>query len=360
MLKSTLLTVLILFTTNIVLNAQLVYHDASSLPLCGKISEQTETRYERLPADLKSVTRPAVWNLGKNTAGLYVRFASASTSVGLKWSLLNNSMMNHMTATGIKGFDLYCLEDHEWVFVNSARPKLDAKDNEATIIENMREGEKEFLLFLPLYDGVTSFQIGIDANTTLLPPKVSTPQTDKTVICYGTSILQGGCATRPGMAHTNILVRWLHTEFINLGFSGNGQLDYEIAETIANKEAVLIILDFMPNVSVQQIEEKLEKFYTIIRKKQPNTPLLFMENPIYPHSHFDKSLAQTLTNKNKALHKVFAKLMGQGDENIRLIPAEGMIGADGEGTVDGTHFTDLGFIRYAEYLYPIIKPYLHN
>lgn len=342
------------------INAQLKYYSADAYPLYGKISDQTETRYERLPVHLRSVTRPPVWELGKNTAGLYLRFSSNTTSVGLKWTLYQNRIMNHMTPTGIKGFDLYCLQNGKWEFVNSARPDTNSMENIATIISHMQSDEKEFMLYFPLYDGVTSLEIGIDSTATLAFPKQETTDNRKPVICYGTSILQGGCASRPGMAHTSILARWLGYEFINLGFSGNGQLDYEIAELIAGKEASLIILDFMPNVNVTQIEEKMERFYNIIRKKAPGTPILFIENPVFPQARFDTSMYRVVKEKNEALHKAFARLLKNGEQDIYLIPSAGMIGTDGEATVDGIHFTDLGFLRYAEYLYPILKEHLYE
>jgi len=334
--------------------AQVVYHDASYFPLLGKVSEETETRYERLPAVLSNKTRGPVWALGKNTAGLAVRFNSNSTAISVKWELLDNSFMNHMAMTGIKGIDLYALENGKWEYVNTARPGSE-KNNETSLINNMEKKEREFMFYLPLYDGVTSLEIGIDTDAEINQPKVDLPQRSKPVVCYGTSILQGGCASRPGMAHTNILSRWFNRQFINLGFSGNGQLDYEIAEIMAEVDASLFILDFMPNVNVAQIEEKTERFYSIIREKQPDKPIVFIENPIFPFAKFDKTTAKTLQDKNKALHIVFDKLKKKGEKNIWLISSEKMIGMDGEGTVDGVHFTDLGFMRYAEYLYPRIK-----
>jgi lysophospholipase L1-like esterase len=339
---------------------QLKYQSADSFPLFGKISELTETRYERLPATLRETTRPPVWDLGKNTAGLFLRFRSNSATIGLKWSLYQNRIMNHMTSTGIKGFDLYCLENGEWIFVNAARPFTDATDNETTIVTNMNSDEKEFMLYFPLYDGVTSLEIGIDSTAFIAPPNVRLPHAEKPVICYGTSILQGGCASRPGMAHTNILSRKTNREFINLGFSGNGQLDYEIAEIIAGREASVIIMDCVPNADVKQIREKMEKFYSIIRAKQPETPVLFIEDPRFPQGKYDRVLQKEVEEKNKALLDVFNSLKAKGDANIEWISSEPMIGYDNEGTVDGIHFTDLGFMRYADYLYPYIKKWLNK
>jgi lysophospholipase L1-like esterase len=341
-------------------NGQLKYCNADDFPLYGKISEQTETRYERLPAALRTVSRLPVWELGKHTAGLFLRFRTNTTTIGLMWSLYENSIMSHMALTGIKGFDLYCLENGAWYFAGAAQPAANAMDNTATVITNMDGSEKEMMLYFPLYDGVTALQIGIDSAAFIAPPAVAAPVREKPVICYGTSILQGGCASRPGMAHTNILSRRLNREFINLGFSGNGQLDYEIAEIIAAREAALIILDFVPNASVQQMQEKMEQFYDIIRAKQPLTPILFIEDPPFPSGRYNRVLQREVEDKNKTVREIFDRIKAKGDAFIEFIPSEPMIGADCEATVDGIHFTDLGFMRYAGYLEPYIKKYVRQ
>jgi hypothetical protein len=339
-------------------NAQLKYYDAAEFPLFGKISEETETRYERLPAYLKSEIREPLWRSGKNTAGLFLRFASNSSSIGVKWSLLNNFRMAHMTDIGVRGFDLYALEDGEWHFVNTTRPQLGNVDNEIVVVRSMSEEMREFMLYFPLYDGITALEIGVDSTAIITQPKTNTFADRKPIIAYGTSITQGGCASRAGMVHTAILSRWLDTEIINLGFSGQGQLDYEIAEMIANKEASLILIDNMPNCTYVQVKEKTENFYNIIRAKQPDVTIMFFESPIFPSGRFDSSHGQRVADKNVVLREVFERLVEKGEKNIVLVPAAGMIGTDGEATVDGVHFTDLGFMRYAEYLYPIIRQHL--
>ena len=88
-------------------NAQLVFHDADNFLLLGKISEDTETRYERLPIYLKEKTSPPVWSLGKCSTGLAIRFRTNSTQIAARWELFYDKVMNHMAFTGIKGLDLY-------------------------------------------------------------------------------------------------------------------------------------------------------------------------------------------------------------------------------------------------------------
>lgn len=333
--------------------AQLVYQDASAFPLLGKATDATLTRYERLPASLENVSRKALWDLGRCSAGLALRFRSNSTRIAAKWEVLFNRSMNHMTPTGIKGLDLYCLQDGKWVFAGSGRPQ--GKVNEATIVKNMDAEEREYLLYLSLYDGVTSLSIGVDSLSSISGPAVNLPVRTKPVVFYGTSILQGGCASRPGMAHTNILERWLNRECINLGFSGNALLDLEIAEVAAGVDASMFVLDFLPNATLEQMKERAEKFYSIIRAKHPDTPILFVEDPIFTHSRFDKKVAQEVKDKNETLAGILSSLKKKGEKNIYFLSSKDIIGHDGEATVDGVHFTDLGFMRYAEVLYPVIK-----
>lgn len=208
-----------------------VYTDASVFPLYGKVSEQTNERYERLPSSLEGVSREPVWYLGRHSAGLFIRFRSNSTSIHARWESTFNNTMTHMTDTGTKGLDLYALVDGEWRHVCSAQPQ--GKKSERCIIANMDPVEREYMLYLSLYDGVKSLEIGVDEGSMLDLPAVDRPSREKPVVMYGTSILQGGCANRPGMAHTNIIGRRLDREVINLGFSGNALLDMEIAELMA-------------------------------------------------------------------------------------------------------------------------------
>lgn len=334
--------------------SQLIYHDASAFPLLGKAAESTGARYERFPDSLKHVSRTPLWNLSRNSAGMAIRFRSNSTTIAARWVTLSNAHMNHMTDTGVKGLDLYCLQpDGQWRFVNSGRPN--GKTNQATIIKNMSPQEREYMLYLPLYDGLVSLFIGVDSLSTIGQPLQHSPVRTKPVVFYGTSILQGGCASRPGMAHTNIISRRLNRECINLGFSGNALLDLEVAEIMAGVDAGVFVLDCVPNASVAQMKERLETFYRIIRDKHPDTPVIFIEDPVFPHMLYDERIAKEVKRKNDTLKEIYHDLKRKNEKNIILIPSKNMLGDDGEATVDGIHFTDLGMMRYADLVCPVIK-----
>lgn len=331
-----------------------VYTDASVFPLYGKVSDQTNERYERLPSYLEDVSRDPVWYLGRNSAGLFIRFRSNSTSIHARWESTFNNSMTHMTDTGTKGLDLYAIVDGEWRYVCSAQPQ--GKKSERCIIANMDPVEREYMLYLSLYDGVKSLEIGVDEGSMLDLPAVDRPSREKPVVMYGTSILQGGCANRPGMAHTNIIGRRLDREVINLGFSGNALLDMEIAELMASVEDPgLYVLDYVPNASAEAIDQVGEQFFRIIRDAHPDVPVIFIEDVIFPHTIFDNKILEEVTKKNEAQKRLYKKLKKSGEKRIYYISAEGMIGDDGEATVDAIHFTDLGAMRYVDHVLPVIK-----
>lgn len=331
----------------------LKFINADSFQLIGKGFEDTQTRYERLPASLESLTRSPVWHLSKNCSGMAIRFRTNSSVIAARWEVTGDVVMNHFTPTGIKGLDLYCLKDGKWIFVNSARPA--GKTTTATIIDNMSGQDMEYMLYLPLYDGLKTLEIGVSADASISNSELNSPRIGKPIVFYGTSITQGGCANRAGMAYPNILSRKLDKEIINLGFSGNGQLDLEVAEAMATIDASCFVIDCLPNVSVQQMNEKYARFLEIIREKHPTTPILLIESILFTHINFDRKIDAVVKEKNKTLVKIYKEQKEKGDKNIYYQKADNLIGNDLEATVDGIHLTDLGFIRMAEQLYPRLK-----
>ena len=336
--------------------ADVVYTDASAFPLHGKAAPETSARYQRFPAEFKKTAREPLWALSENSTGLYVRFRSNAPAIHARWT--NRAYhMPHMTDVGVGGLDLYANLDGEWRFVGSGfNWGTIRKQHEKRLVGNMDAAMREYMLYLPLYDCLDSLSIGIPRGYVLEAPELDSPRSESSIVMYGTSILQGGCASRPGMAHTAILSRALDREVINLGFSGNAFLDTEVAQLISRMEnPSLIVLDYVPNASAQKIESYGEEFFRIIRQAHPDVPVVFVEDPIFPHSVVDKSILKEVTQKNKAQEELYLKLKGAGEPYIYYVPAEGMLGADGEATVDGVHLTDLGMMRYVDHILPTLK-----
>lgn len=343
---------------------KIVYTSATIFNLYGKAFDpQTEPdscRYQRLPMKYQVISREPLWRLGTESAGMYLRFRTDSPEIFARWTSKYKNSMNHMTDTGTRGLDLYALVDGQWQFVRSGRPERN-RVSDVPIIQNMQPQMREYMLYLSLYDGITSLEIGVDEGSLLEQSAIASPSSDKPIVMYGTSILQGGCASRPGMAFTNIIGRKLNREVINLGFSGNALLDLEVAEIMAAiKDPGIYVLDYVPNASPENITEKGENFFRILRNAHPDVPVIFLEDPVFPFSYFDQRIKDEIAKKNAAQEDLFRKLSESGEKNIYFLNSSKEIGMDNEATVDGIHFTDLGMVRYTDFILPTLKKVLRN
>ncbi len=338
---------------------ELVYHDLRSFPLIGTLAPDASEAYTRLPDSLQGRVRDELWNLGLNSAGLAVRFRSDSPRLAAEWHSRNKFNMNHMTATGIRGLDLYVLTpDSQWTTVSSARPAFHNHHSRSLMVTDMQPGVmREYMLYLSLYDGVDTLRIGIDSTATLALPAVDLPRRQKPVVVYGTSIVQGGCATRPGMVHTSILERLLQREVVNLGFSGNARLDPEIAALMAQADASVYVLDPLPNCTPERVDTAMVPFVKIIRDRRPSTPIVLVESPISPIARFNTEVAATLAAKNAVLRRIYNELKAAGDPNLYYFEAKDIVGDNPEVTVDNYHFTDTGFDIFARSLAPLIRQF---
>jgi hypothetical protein len=361
-LSLSLLFVMIVSGVDTTLYAQkreeMKFVDAGELMLIGKGFEETTVEYGRVPVELEHKLRPQLLSLGTNSAGLAVRFNTNSSYVGVEWKLLHDVSMNHMPDTGIKGLDLYILEKGVWRYAGTARPG--GKENFAIFIKSMTKERREFIAYLPLYDGVESVSIGVDPDAEISAPlsnRLVKSEEKRPILFYGTSITQGGCASRPGMAYTSILGRKLDRETINLGFSGNARMDFAMAEAIAMVDAEAVVLDCLPNTTAQGLKDSAYVFIRHILDNRPGMPVYMVENPNFPHLFADTSAKAQLREENEVWRDIFARLLSEGYDNVTYIRGDNLLGEDGETTVDSVHFTDLGFLRFAESLLEYLTPY---
>lgn len=331
------------------------YHSLDGMPLLGTLVPDASVPYTRLPDSLRNVARKAVWDLGQNSAGLALRFRSDAKDINLRWVSADTSYMSHMAPSGSRGLDLYVLgDDSVWTTLGCARPNRHRTRSDAEVMRNMEPRMREYMLYLSLYNGVDSVEIGVDSAASVLPPAVDLPRAGKPIVMYGTSILQGACASRPGMAHTNMVMRELQHEVINLGFSGNALLDPEIARFMAQADAAIYVIDATTNCSPATIDERMANFIGILRSAHPHTPILVVESPIFPASRFNTRLRETIEDKNRRLKAIYTRLKAN-DANLYYFEGADVLAGDNEATVDNTHFTDKGFASYAGRLIPVIK-----
>jgi len=307
---------------------------------------QREYPLQRLPQKYKKSLRKEVWDLSKNPAGVSVSFSSNTSKLLVKWSLKSHFKMHHMTDVGVSGIDLYHKEGNNWHFLSTGIPT--ELNNEQYLFKGLQKKVRHYKIHLPLYNIVTEFELGFDSNSTLDIIVDKNPP----LIFYGTSITQGGCASRPGLAYTNIISRQLDRSCVNLGFSGNGHLEKSIAKILSKIDSAIFIIDCMWNVDKKLLVKNTIPFIKALRsnKDNVNCPILFYDQYVSNLKHLDKKFIKPIIEKNAILEKMLKSKIDKGFKNLYLIKQEGCINQDTEATVDGIHFNDLGFERYSKHL----------
>jgi lysophospholipase L1-like esterase len=319
---------------------------------------EKERIYRRLPKRPSYALPPDVDSLADNTAGGQIRFQSDSSRLSVKVRLKGIANMNHMPATGQCGFDCYIGMPGEQKYYSTTKYDHTKQEYEFVMFENRNAGLQNITLYFPLYMGVDEVLIGLDTGSDLIATHPYS--SDQSIVIYGSSITQGACASRPGMAYPNILSRKMNVEFYNLGFSGSGKGEAEVAEVISEiSNPSLFILDYEANcVSPELFRTTLPEFIRIFRGKHPEVPILVLSQIRFGLDHFEPYILNLRLERKRIQQSVVEAYRKQGDNNIYYYDGEELFGDDyHDCTVDGIHPTDLGFHRMAEKLAPVIKKY---
>ena len=294
--------------------------------------------------------REPVWNLSRDSAGIAIRFVTDSTALEARWTLRRPRLeMKHMPATGVSGIDLYVRTDDGWRWVACGQPQ--GTTTTTTLVQGLPAETREFMLYLPLYNGIDSIEIGTTAESTIEPA----PERSKPIVFYGTSITHGACASRPGMGHPAILGRRLDRPIVNLGFSGNGRLEPEVGEFLVEIDAAVFVLDCLPNLNGDQTARRTEPMVRQIRAAHPDTPIVLVEDRAYADNPFDAGRRARNEANWKAFRAAYERLSADGVTGLSYLEGANLLGDDGEGTVDGSHPTDLGFMRQADAFEPVLR-----
>lgn len=337
-----------------------VYVDAATLGVYGKAGEVPGHPYSRLDPEKYGVKGSLATKCLQST-GVFVVFNTDSESLSLRWETSPLRVVGANTgANAQKGLDLYIKRDGRWVFAAVGTPDMagDCVHHERKVISSMPEGNKECLLYLPLFDSVESLEIGVDPGSSITASP--NPFAHK-IVFLGSSITHGSAASRAGMSYVARYGRDNGLYCLNLGFSGQAKLQEYWARVAADIEADAFVFDQFSNPSAKVINESFDSFVDIIREAHPETPLIFLQTIRRERRNFNEEADAYEAAKQKAGEaKVRARM--KTDKNIYFIPSDGFLGDDSLGTADGTHPTDVGFSRMLEKMSPklnkILKKYI--
>jgi hypothetical protein len=252
--------------------------------------------------------------------------------------------------------DLYARDEEDggrWKWVNVSRPV--GTKVKAELIRGLRPGLREYALYLPLYNGVASLQVGVPEGAAFeaLKPREALP-----ILFYGTSITHGASASRPGMVHTAILGRWLDWPVINLGFSGNGKMDASVGTFLERQKMAVLVIDCAPNMNAELLAARTVPLVKQVRAAQPELPIVLVEDRRWTNSWVTPEKEAYHDANHAALRAAFEALTAEGVEGLHYIGGDELYGTDAEGAVDASHATDLGFMRQAAIFEPVLREIL--
>lgn len=302
--------------------------------------------YNRLPDDVGESVSSGVHYLNAHTAGGRIKFVTDSPYVAIKAVMPVVEKMPHFALTGSAGFDLYVGKKE--VYCNSFTPPFDLTDGYESVIRFDCKRKREVTVNFPLYSGVSELYVGLDENAVLEASagyKHTAP-----IVYYGSSITQGGCASRPGNAYQSIISRALQTDFINLGFSGSARGEREIAEYISNLKMSAFVYDYDHNApSLKHLENTHQRMFSIIREKNPSLPIVILSRPKY-------RLTKDEEKRLEIIRRTYTDAISANDKNTYLVDGPTLMKYAGhDGVVDDCHPNDLGFYSIAKVLIPLLK-----
>jgi len=354
MKKKTILSFLLLLLGTLCMEAQMKWVNPLEQPfqvVRGRAwNQELQGTYVRLPQKAKEKVTKAVWELSRQSAGLSIAFYSDSPEIKVRYAVNGNRSMAHMPATGVSGVDLYATDRNgrsRWCAGKYSLGDTLVYTYGGITYEDGTDKGYEYTLFLPLYNSVSFLEIGIkeDASIDFIPVSAEKP-----LVVYGTSIAQGACASRPGMAWANIIGRDLQHPVINLGFSGSGKLEKELFELLAETDARLYIIDCMPNMiapaDTAVIAERILAGVKILRARNA-APILLVEHSGYTNEYTSARAASSYKAANRRLREAYNTLMQQQVHDIHYLTKE-EIGLSMDAMVEGVHPSDLGMQQCAD------------
>ncbi len=322
--------------------------DGRYLPIEGRAFGDVEHYYDRLPSGVTTNVNGGVRGMKHHTSGMLFRFVTDSKRLHIRWTPYARDLsMDHMPATGVSGIDVYRWDAARarWLYVKTGR----ITNPEGAACDLAWTPGTPCIVNLPLYNGVRTFELGIDPGATVRPfPHTS--GIEKPVVFYGTSITHGGCASRPGLGFVNIVGRDLDVPVVGLGFSGSGVMELEMSEHLARIDASCYVLDCLWNMGMKSrdgrgspgrnVDENYEPFIRNLRAKRPGVPIVMAERcDVWCRGPGDQ---------DRYIRALYDRLVAEGWKNLVYLPKDKMFTGDTEGTVDGCHPNDLGMRSLAD------------
>ncbi|MBR6776845.1 MAG: hypothetical protein IKM27_03755, partial [Clostridia bacterium] len=321
-----------------------VFYDVKKAPfeLYGLYLGELDV-FKRMPESVAEQVSPGVKSLNFNTAGGRVRFSTDSDYVAIKCVLPMVRNFSHMPRTGASGFDLYEVNDGVCTYVKTFVPPKDVTDGYESIAKLDGKKMRSFEINFPLYNRVDELYVGVREGSFV--GEGAKYKYSKPVLYYGSSITQGGCASKPSNSYQAIISHDLDCDHINLGFSGSAKGEKAIVDYLASLDVSVFVCDYDYNApNAQHLQETHLPLYKAYREKNPDTPILFISGPKVAYTSTD------LIKRRQIVLDTYNYAIAQGDRRVGFIDGNTMFGGryGNVYTVDGAHPNDAGFLVMAD------------
>ena len=313
--------------------------------LYGVVYDEKEGRFARMNLDVADGVSEGVGTLSRHTTGGRLRFATDSSALQLTVAYDYLWLMSHMPLTGSSGFSLFEETEEGEIFIKNLAPiSSDAHGFTAEI--PLKGGVmRNYILYFPLYNDVKEITIALDKNAQVKAGKKY--RDELPILYYGSSITQGGCASRPDHAYQSLIAKRNHIDYINLGFSGSAKGEDVMVDYLASINCGLFVCDYDHNApNAEHLKNTHYRLYQRYRKMRHDTPILFLTRP-------DITGDVEGEERLKIVFDTYKKAKKDGDENVYFLSGKSFYGKKNrwDFAVDGCHPTDFGFVKMADKIY---------
>ena len=320
----------------------------------GVYFDEAEDAFVRIPRDVATATNDGVAVLYRHTSGGRVRFITDSPYVAVKAVVAKPTVMRNITMIGMAGFGIYAEGKYEEAVIPLYDNMIKSETDRSAVSGIAKLGavaERKIEVYFPLYNGTHSVYIGVKRGSEIKPYPYDTT---KRVLYYGSSITQGGCASHPGNDYAAMISRMVDCDYINLGFSGSARGEQVMCDYIASTPMDVFVLDYDHNApSVEHLKNTHYNVYKTVREKNPTLPIVMLSRPdFYPN--------KDVLARREIVRETYARAVSEGDVNVYIVDGEQLFEGEMRDacTVDGCHPNDLGFLRMAQVVSPVIKSVL--
>ena len=349
-----------MIVNNTIGNAEVIWRDVKTAPfsLHGFYDPYNTEFYRRLPPDVAAATSEGVDLLSRESAGGRVRFSTNSPYIAIRAKFRVVGRSSHLTLISTAGFDLYLDGEFGSRFIKEFRMPYDMVDSYEQIVYLDGEQLRTYTVNFPVHSVVESLEIGLKPDALLAE---ASPYRDiEPVLFYGSSIVHGTAATRPGLTYPAILSRNLNLDYRNIGFSGMAKGERAISEWMATLPMSVFVCDYDHNApTVEHLASTHYPLYETIREKNPDVPYIMVTRPDYWTLPIEQ---EGILRRRDTIMASYLKARATGDKNVYFIDGLGfnVSPSQYETTVDSVHPNDMGFVRMAEGIGTVVRHILEK